>query len=139
MKLHSTNYIDTFIEVADDCPVSCGEVPRSKGDKKSVAQMQYELIIKHPYQLTSDDILFQIYAERNNLEQSEYKKAREAFFSKGQACFRASPLAKRHGFGVHSDSDGNVAIYGRETNMYSKLVKNTKVKKVKAMRNSKNN
>ena len=40
MKVHTTNYIDTFIEVADDCPTDIGENPKSKGDKKTVAEMQ---------------------------------------------------------------------------------------------------
>ncbi|HWV72688.1 MAG TPA: DUF6157 family protein [Pseudosphingobacterium sp.] len=27
MKTHTTNYFDTFIQVAEDCPVASGEVP----------------------------------------------------------------------------------------------------------------
>ena len=100
MKLHTTNYFDTFIEIADDSAADCGTVPPSK-EKKTVAEMQYELIAKNPYKYTSDDVLFMVYAERNDLKKAEYKQAREQFFSKGQACFRASPLTKKYGFGVH--------------------------------------
>ncbi|KOY86811.1 hypothetical protein AD998_12260 [bacterium 336/3] len=137
MKLHTTNYFDTFIEVADDCPTEIGEIPKSKGDNKTVAEIQYELLIKNPYKFTSDDIFFQVYADKNDLTKTEYKKAREQFFSKGQPCFRASPLTKRYGFGVHSNSDGKIAIFGQETKEYEQFVNDPKIKKVKAMKSSK--
>jgi Family of unknown function (DUF6157) len=137
MKLHTTNYADTFIEVAEDCPTSIAEIPTSKGDTKTVAEMQYEMLVKNPYKFTSDDVFFQVYAERNNLTKAEYKEARQLFFSKGQPCFRASPLTKRYGFGVHSDKEGRVAIFGRETKGYEKFIGDEKVKKVKAMRSAK--
>jgi hypothetical protein len=137
MKVHTTNYIDTFIEVADDCPTDIGERPKSKGDNKTVGEMQFELAVKNPYKYTSDDIFFQVYADRNDLTKAEYKEAREQFFSKGQPCFRASPLTKKYGFGVHSDKDGKVAIFGRETLEYEQFVNDPTIKKVKAMRTSK--
>ncbi len=137
MKLHTTNYFNTFIEVADDCPVEIGEIPKSKGTNKSIAEMQFELLIQNPYKFTSDDVFFQIYVDRNNITNSEQKEAREQFFSKGQPCFRASPLTKRYGFGVHSDNEGKIAIYGKETIEYNEFVNDTNVQKVKAMRTSK--
>lgn len=137
MKVHTTNYSNTFIEVADDCPRDISEIPKSKGSNKTVAEMQFELIVKNPYKFTSDDVLFQVFADRNDLTQAEYKEARAQFFSKGQACFRASPLTKQYAFGVHSDKDGKVAIFGRESNEYEQFLKDTTVLKVKAMRTSK--
>jgi hypothetical protein len=136
-KIHTTNYFDTFIEVAEDTKATSGTKPPSKGDKKTVAEMQYELIAKNPYKFTSDDILFQVFAERNDLTKAEQKKAREEFFSKGQACLRASPLTKTYGFGVHSDSNGKVALYGVETDEYQRFLSDKNIKKVKAMRTSK--
>src|SRR5688500_16887721 len=100
MKVHTTNYFDTFIEVADDTKAKCGIQPPSKG-KKTVAEMQYDLITKNPYKFTSDDIFFQVFADRNELTKAEHKQAREQYFLKGQPCFRASPLTKTYGFGVH--------------------------------------
>ena len=137
MKIHTTNYIDTFIEVADDCPTEISEISKSKGENKTIAEMQFELIAKNPYKFTSDDVLFQVYADRNDLTKEEYKEARKQFFSKGQPCFRASSLTKRYGFGVHSDKDGKVALFGQETKEYEQFVNNLKIIKVKAMRNSK--
>lgn len=138
MKVHTTNYYDTFIEVAEDTKAVSGTKPPSKNDKKTVAEMQYHLVVKNPYKYTSDEVLFQIFADRNDLNKSEYEPAREHFFSKGQACLRASPLTKTYGFGIHFNNSGRLAIYGIETNEYEKFVIDPKVKKVKAMRSSKN-
>ena len=136
MKVHTTNYFDTFIEVSDNTKVNCGTQPPSK-DKKTIAEMQYELIYKNPYKYTSDDILFQIFADKNDLIEVEYKQAREQFFSKGQPCFRTSPLVKIYGFGVHCDNNGKVAIYGIETPEYHFFLTDTNVKKLKAMKSTK--
>lgn len=136
MKIHTTNFFDTFIIVAEDTKVNCGTKPPAK-DKKTVAEMQYEMIAKNPYKYTSDDILFQVFAHRNELTKAEYQQAREQFFSKGQPCFRASPLTKTYGFGIHSDNNGRVALYGMETDEYQKFLADSNVKKVKAMKSNK--
>lgn len=137
MKIHTTNYKDTFIEVADDCPTTVGEIPPTKGDAKSVANIQFDILSNNPYKFSSDDILFQVYAERNGLTKNELEKAREQFFSKGQACFRASPLTKRYGWGIHSNKEGKVALFGSETEEYKKLSKDKTLKIVKALKSSK--
>lgn len=136
-KIHTTNYFNTFIEVAEDCAVVHAAAPKSKGENKTVAELQFEIISKKPYTYSSDEVLFQVFALRNDISEEEKDKARLAFFSKGQPCFRASPLTKKHGFGVHADSKGKIAIYGIETEEYSKLFSDSSIKKVKAMRTSK--
>ncbi|MBK6913553.1 MAG: hypothetical protein IPH11_07765 [Ignavibacteriales bacterium] len=136
-KIHTTNYYDTFIEVAEDTKVSCGTKPPFKADKKTIAEMQYELIANKPYIYTSDEIFFQVFVHRNGLTKAEYKQARQQFFSKGQPCFRSSPLTKTYGFGVHADSIGKVAIFGMETEQYKKFQRDPTIKKVKAMRTTK--
>lgn len=136
MKVHTTNYFDTFIEVAEDTRVSSGTKPPEKA-RKTIAETQFEILATNPYKYTSDDVLFQVFAERNELTKAELKKAREEFFSKGQPCFRASPLTKTYGFGIHSDSEGRIALYGMETKAYQKFVADKRLKKVKAMRSSK--
>ncbi|MCH5718857.1 DUF6157 family protein [Niabella hibiscisoli] len=129
MKQHTTNYFNTLIEIAEDCPVETAEIPALKDDSKTIARLQYELLAKHPYKYSSDDVLFQVYAQRNDLTKAEYKSARELFFSKGQPCFRASPLTKRYGFGVHADENGRIALYGAETDHYKQLLKDEAIKK----------
>ena len=135
MKVHGTNYIDTFIKVAEDTKTDRGTIPPVK-DKRTVAEMQYGMIVKNPYQYTSDDVFFQVFADRNDLTKAEYESARAQFFSKGQPCFRASLLAKTYGFGVHSDGSGKVALVGMETDEYQKFLADPKIKKVKAMKSS---
>jgi hypothetical protein len=71
------------------------------------------------------------------LPEDRYPEARETFFSKGQACLRTSPLAKTHGFGIHFDKDGKVALYGMNTPKYQKFVDDPGIKKLKAIRSSK--
>lgn len=137
MKTHTTNYFDKFIEVAEDTKSVVGKKPTSKNGNKTIAEMQYDLITKNPYKYTSDDIFFKIYADRNDLTKAGYKQARQHFFSKGQPCFRASPLTKTYGFGIHCDNEGKVALYGMETEQYQKYLNDTKIKKVKAMRSLK--
>ena len=134
MKIQTTNYQDTFIEVADDCAAANGEIPPVKGSARTVANIQFDLVKKNPYKFTSDDVFFQVYAERNDLAEDQYQEAREQFFSKGQPCFRASSLSKRYGWGVHSDKDGKVAIYGCETDEYYKFAKDKSLKVIKAMK-----
>lgn len=136
MKTHTTIYFDTLIEPAEDTKAVSGTTPPSKGNKRTIAEMQYEIMSKYPYKFTSDDVLFQIYADRHDLAKSEYKNARDQFFSKGQACLRTSPLAKTYGFGIHCDSEGRVALYGMETEKFQSLQSDRKIKKVKAMRSS---
>ena len=38
------NYIDTFIQVAGDCPVTMDVVPECKASKSTVAVIQYEML-----------------------------------------------------------------------------------------------
>ncbi len=92
MKTHTTNYTDTFIEVAEDSPALTAEVPPVKEGNLTVANLQFDLLSKHPYQYTSDDILFLCHAQKLDLAPSEYETERQKLFSKGQACvLRRSP------------------------------------------------
>ncbi len=135
MPKHTTNYNDTFIEVAEDCPAMKGIVPPLK-DPPTIANIQFDLLHTQPYAFTSDDVLFRAYAQKNEIPQSAWKEARERFFSKGQACMRASPLTKRLGWGVHSDAEGRIALFPLGSKEYTGFVKDDTVRKVKAMRNS---
>ncbi len=117
---HTTNYVNTFIAVAPDCTARKGTVPK-ESEKPSAALQVFRLISEHPYRFTSDDVLFAVYAARTEILQSQRAGARKAFFSKPQACLRASDLGKRYGWGVHSDSEGQVALYGSETTEYAQL------------------
>ena len=133
MKTHTTNYKNTFIEIAEDCPVKTGEMPPLKGDAKTVANLQFDMVYDNPYKYSSDDILFAVHATRNNIKKSEWVAARQEFFSKGQPCFRASPLTKRYGWGVHNNENEKMAIYSCDSKEYKKFAKEKSLTVVKAM------
>lgn len=136
MKMHTTNYKDTLIEIAEDSLVKTAEIPPLKGDKKTIANLQFEMLIDHPYKYTSDDVIFQVYAQKNGIKKNEQTEAREEFFSKGQPCMRTSPLTKRYGWGVHSNKDEKIALYASESPEYKKLAKDKTLKIVKAMKSA---
>lgn len=137
MKVHTTNYKNTFIAVADDSRAIKGEIPLLKGNKKTIANLQFEMISKNPYKFTSDEVLFEVYAQRNEFIKEEYKAEREKFFSKGQACFRASPLTKKYGWGLFSNENGKIALYAVESNEYQEFLTNDLITIVKAMKSNK--
>lgn len=134
--MHTTNYIDTFIQIATDSPVQSAEIPPVKGDQKTIAALQFEMIAHHPYKYTSDEVIFSVYAKRKEIPDSMLKAERELFFSKGQACLRASPLCKRYGWGIHSDSEGRVAMYPVESDEYRRLAGDTHISQTKGMRSA---
>ena len=137
MKIHSTNYTDTFIEIAEDCPTVFGETPPTKSHEKSVANLQFEMIKQNPYKYNSDEVVFHCFATKKDLTKNELPAEKENFFSKGQPCLRASPLTKRYGWGVHHNEEGKIAIYGAESEEYKKYSAGENLKVVKAMRSKK--
>ena len=135
--MHTTNYFNTFIEIAQDYKFSFSKIPESKGDKITIALLQYKLLAVYPYKYTSDEILFAVFATRTGLSTVELDEARKDFFSKGQPCFRASPLTKSYGFGIHFNENGKVALFAIESKEYADFISNPDVLKVKAMKSSK--
>jgi len=134
MTKHTTNYYNTFIEVAPDYTKSESLVPPIKGDKQTVANIQFDMIRSQPYTFTSDDVIFNTFAVKNDIANSELVSEREKFFSKGQPCMRASPLTKSYGWGVHCNIDGKLALIGMETEAYEQFMNDDTLGHVKAMR-----
>ncbi|WKA29388.1 DUF6157 family protein [Bradyrhizobium roseum] len=136
--MHTTNYFDTFIQVAEDCPARTGEEPLPRAGNPTVAGLQYKMIADAPYKYTSDDVVFATSSQGRQLDAKATRKerslARDEFFSKGQACLRASGLGKRFGWGVHADAEGRIAIYGVDSKRYQALAKDAGIKQVRAMR-----
>lgn len=50
---HTTNYQNTFIEVAEDCPTEIGQIPKSTGERKTITEMQFEIFQLNPYKFKS--------------------------------------------------------------------------------------
>lgn len=65
--MSTTNYYETVIEVSEDCPVEKAEIPKLKNGERTASVIQYELLIGNPYIYTSDDVVFYVYAEKNNI------------------------------------------------------------------------
>lgn len=135
------NYYRTLIAVADDCPVSSSAVPATRGGKKTVAVLQYEMITQQPFALTQEDILFKSWFERqaglDGLTESEVDSLRLEFLSKEQPCLRTSPLPKKHGFGILFDREGRASLCPVESKEYQDIIQSPgDVKVIKALRSS---
>jgi hypothetical protein len=133
--MHTTNYRNTFIEIADDCPTGAAEIPpHREGKPATIARLHFDLVTDAPYRHTSDDVIFTTHATRAGIPDDDLAAARERFFSKGQACLRASPLAKRYGWGIHHDAEGRVALVPAGSQEYERLAADPHVTHLKAMR-----
>lgn len=129
------NYVNTFIRVAEDCPAACGIVPAERGGRKTVAVIQYELLAENPYRYTQEDVLFESFVRHKEIPPAELGPAlRAQFFSKSQACLRASPLPKLYGWGLHFDQAGRVALCGVGTAEYQRFAEAEDLTVLKAMR-----
>ncbi len=127
--MHTTDYFNVFISISEDCPVKSGTVPSAK-EKKTIAQIQYELLNNNPYVYSSDDVIYLSVGERKGM-------SREDFFSKGRACLRSSPLVKSYGWGIHINKEGKVALYSSGADAYMSFQTDGTVKQLKGFRSSK--
>lgn len=130
----TTNYYNTLIMIADDSPTRQAVVPDLS--KSGVAAQQFTWISDQPYELTSDDVIFNRVAEAENVPEADRVAAREAYFHKGRACLRTSPLAKKFGWGIHHNAEGKIALVAAESEEYARLAADEQITKVKAMRSS---
>ncbi len=132
--MHTTNYVNTLITVSPDTKaVAATSPPTGKG---SVAELQFAMIHGHDYELTSDDVVFGVYADRKGIAADAREAARDQFFSKGQPCMRTSPLAKSYGWGIHSDADGRVMLVSMGSSRYEALMNDGATVKRAAMKTS---
>ncbi len=131
--MSTTNYANTFIAVSPDSRATMGDIGPKPG---SIAAIQLELLQARPYGLTSDELLFETHARRHDIPEADRAEARAAFFAKPQACLRASPLVKKHGWGLHHDGDGKVAAVAVESADYATLKARSDLKQTVGMRSS---
>lgn len=138
----SHNYYDTFISVAPDFDGDVAKVPQPRGKRETVAQMQYRMLSEAPFEHTQEDVLFDIWLARQQqagsiaetLADDEVASLRIEFFAKGQACLRASPLTKTHGWGVLFDSEGRAALVAMESDDYARHAADDQLTQLAAMR-----
>lgn len=129
--MRTTNYVNTFVAVSPDSSATVADTGPKPG---SIAAIQLELLQAQPYGLTSDDLLFEVYARRNAVADADRASARAAFFGKPQACLRASPLVKKHGWGIHHDAESRIAAVAVDSEAYAELKARTDLKQTVGMR-----
>ncbi|UKS29147.1 DUF6157 family protein [Paenibacillus sp. HWE-109] len=120
------SYTNTFILVSADCPVETGTVPANKKEGKTAHLIQYELLSQNPYRFTQGELIYQVHLRHKQIPQSEIEDRgediRQALFAKSHPCLRASMLPKKHGWGVHYDKQGKIAIFPMESEAYQQFV-----------------
>jgi Family of unknown function (DUF6157) len=130
------NYFDTLIEVAEDSAATEARAPTGRGGKKTKAVVEYQLLAEHPYTYTEQDIAFEVYAALHEIPTQDRPTVREQFLRKGHPHLRASPLAKRYGWGIHNNADGKVALIAVESPEYQQLLNDPRITKIKAFRST---
>lgn len=120
------SYTNTFIQVAADCPVEMGVVPPMKKESKTAHRIQYELLSQNPYKFTQGELIYAVHLQHKQIPDTDSElhgaEIREALFAKNHPCLRASMLPKKHGWGVHYDEEGKIAIYPMESEAYRQFV-----------------
>ena len=132
--MHTTVYRDTLILPSPDCAAEVATIPAKPG---TIAALQHERLVAAPYEIDSDELLFGIHADRKEIAGDERGAARAEFFSKGQACLRASPLVKTLGWALHHDSQGRVALVDPASERFAQLQADKGITKLSGMRSKK--
>ena len=130
------NYYDALVQVADDCPTTVAQVPQPRGGRKTKAVVEYELLARHPYTYTEEDIAFEVYAVLHDIPNASRRTERKKFLSKGHPHLRVSPLAKRYGWGMHNNAEGKIALIAVESPQYKQLLNDPHTAKIKAFRST---
>lgn len=133
-------YKNTFICVAEDCPVTKSEVPVSVYQTQSVPQLQYNLLSRHPYKLNYEELNFEVFLQQKghdgDLPDLIVETLRQEFLKKKHPSLRALALVKRYGFGLHCDDEGKIALYPVESPEYEAILQNRSVEKLHPLHNA---
>ncbi|HAM82262.1 DUF6157 family protein [Ornithinibacillus bavariensis] len=128
------SYKNTFITISEDSTVDSGIVPQPRNNKPTIASIEYDLIHNNPYEFSQEDVQFQTYLRKNQIESDQLDELRKQFFEKPKACFRASPLVKKYGWGIHYDNEGKLAIYAVNSEAYEQFLHADQITLLKGMR-----
>ena len=130
-------YENTFIQVAEDCRASAGEVPPERGSGPSVAGVQYAMLAAEPGRWTQEDVLIASapgVRGRTDLSPGELERLKEEYFAEPRACLRASPLGKTYGWGLHYDAEGRITLHAVGSESYARLAADPSLTQLRAMR-----
>ena len=132
--MKSIKYYNTSIPISEESKIQKGTIPTLKKDEKSIAYFLYETIFNHPYQYTSNEVLFNAYILKNEIEEADIKKHKIQFFSKKQLDLRGSSLVITYGWGIHFNPQGKIALIGVDADLYAQLLNDTSIQKIKALK-----
>lgn len=136
----SFEYVSTFISVADDCPAEAAEVPPATyRGKPTIAAQEFAMLDGNDFKYTMSEVLSSIWVERKggpDMADDEREALTAEYFSTGRACLRASPLAKRYGWGFVFDADGKVALVASDSPAYAAHATDDSLDQLQAMRSS---
>jgi Family of unknown function (DUF6157) len=134
------SYVETMIRVAPDSPTQTAIIPTRTDGKKTVAVLEFELLIGEPYTYTQDKAQFAVHAMHKNIPNAELEthlpELYAEFIAKPRACFRASALPKKYGWGLHYDDQGRIALYAVNSPEYQRLTQLEGTKQLVAMRSA---
>lgn len=129
-------YVNTFIEVAEDCPARHAEVPPARAGRATKAAVEYALIAGEPYTLTEGDVAFRTRVVMRGIPEADWPAERERLLSQEKPRLRVSALAKRYGWGIHVDAQGRVALVAVESAQYRRLAADPTLGHVRAFRST---
>ena len=81
--------VDTFIEVANDCPAVHAEVPPARAGRATKAVIEYELIAGEPYALTKEEVAFRTRALMRDIPEADWPAERERLLSREKPVFES--------------------------------------------------
>lgn len=128
--MHSTNHFSTLILPAEDCRTRA-QRPERPG---TVAALQFALIAGAPYRYTSDELIGTVEAQRAGVPPEATAAFIAEYFSRGRPCLRASPLTRTHGWAVHADAAGRVALLDPDSPACAALCADPTQRKLQALR-----
>ena len=132
-------YANTFIEVAEDCRATTGEVPSERAGGPTVAAIQYAMLADAPRRWTQEDVQFASSPDvrgRDDLSDEDLERLRREYFTQPRSCLRASPLPKAFGWGLHYDAEGRITLHAVDSDEYAQLRSDPALTQLRAMRSS---
>ncbi|MBJ6802772.1 DUF6157 family protein [Geomonas propionica] len=115
---------EELIEVAEDCRVDRAEAPPD-GNSKTIARLGYEILMEHPYKYTEREFYYELHAVRRNRPDLKFESYN----------IKRAPVVKVHGWGIHRDMNGKLALVAIESPRYKEL--QATIKTTKAYRTNK--
>ena len=112
-----------LITTSENCPASSGIAPTTNRKEKTVTMHYHDLFMESPYCFTYEQAKKEVHENRRgktDLKLNSYD-------------MRRSELCKIWGWGVHADRNGKLALVGCETDEYQRLLKDSSVRKIKAL------